>query len=239
MAIARSLRPPQLALNPTRAPRSWVDALGSTIMGIAVIGSAAYGLYWVFKTYVEPRLIVSGPGPLERSIIELVAVVRQMGEDRRAAEIRADEQNARVIQLLNDLRQDVTSLKGVLVARSQFPAPPVTASIPSWQRSHATSIETTPINTNKTSTSAPSATSSVAPATEEMVNGTINGKLAENDAKQVIFASNESTVSSSNGDHKENVTENSQQLQQNKPNLNDSIKAKSQRPKSKKADLEV
>ncbi|XP_022668106.1 peroxisomal membrane protein PEX14-like isoform X1 [Varroa destructor] len=235
MAIARSLRAQQIPLESAAVPRSWLDTVGSTVMGVAVIGSAAYGLYWAFKTYIEPHLADSHPSSLERSVSELADAVRKLGEERRNAEFHADKKNARLYQLMIDLRQDVTSLKGVLVARSQFPVPPVTASIPSWQRTH-TSSNGTGIRIVKSQVANGPSTTAMEPAMQKPVNGTINGETTEEDTnnKTNTMLQEPSMGCTNVGEHQEIVDQNDHHQQQEQLNLDEPVKFK-----DRKVDLEA
>ncbi|KAK7871654.1 hypothetical protein R5R35_009024 [Gryllus longicercus] len=131
---------------------------------IVLIGGVSYGIYLFYKKYIVPWL-VGGKGQkpsLEQSISQLdLAIAASIQELRDSVnkvhadlktlherQTRSPSDGPATIRQIEELKNEIASVKGLLLNRSQF-APPVTKSpltppsIPAWQLSAAESAKET------------------------------------------------------------------------------------------------
>lgn len=132
---------------------------------VFILTGASYGVFYLYKKYLGPLLTGRREKTVEESMIELqqsvVSVLKEVQTTLASLEQTLSAQSLR-IQALNtkednqvvtprqieELRTEVTSLKGLLINRRTFPSTPsMSPAIPSWQRSKSTekAVET-PIN---------------------------------------------------------------------------------------------
>ncbi|XP_071547180.1 peroxisomal membrane protein PEX14-like isoform X2 [Panulirus ornatus] len=114
---------------------------------------ASYGLYHIYQRYLGPWLMGRRQKTVEESITELqqsvVTVLKEVQTTLASLEQTLSAQNIRIQALKNkdvsqdnvspkqleQLKAEITSLKGLLINRRTFPSTPSMApSIPSWQR---------------------------------------------------------------------------------------------------------
>lgn len=120
----------------------------------ALIGATTYCIYWFYKKFIEPYLFVrKSRKTVEESVTELDKTIKNSLKEMKDSISKVEIDVAKltekhtidpsVPQLVQDLKQDLASLKGLLLSRKQFPSVP--ASIPTWQLATAT------VNQEKTS----------------------------------------------------------------------------------------
>ncbi len=163
---------------PSRATR-WRD-----YMAIAVIvGGVSYGIYKLVTNFLRPYLKGRQEERerlerLEASIQELnknvAHTVQEVEKATKSIQVLLELQQSKLDNLttniatsksvassskstdVTDLKAEITSLKGLLLNRHQFPATPQPAPIPAWQRQGSSSVSTTPVkpsNSNQSSAS--------------------------------------------------------------------------------------
>ncbi|KZC10430.1 PREDICTED: peroxisomal membrane protein PEX14 [Dufourea novaeangliae] len=108
----------------------------------ALIGATIYCVYWFYKKFIEPFLfgrkkkdtIKDSVSELDKTIQNSMKEVKQ-SISKVEDDVQKLTQNQfldpMVPQLVQELKQDLSSLKTLLLSRKQFPSAP--ASIPSWQ----------------------------------------------------------------------------------------------------------
>ncbi|XP_047362439.1 peroxisomal membrane protein PEX14 isoform X2 [Vespa velutina] len=108
----------------------------------AVIGATLYCVYWFYKEFIKPFLygrkkkdsITDSVTELDKAI---QSSIKEMKDSISKVEIDVKRlsQNQSIDiaipQLVQELKQELSSLKALLLSRKQFPSAP--ASIPSWQ----------------------------------------------------------------------------------------------------------
>lgn len=108
----------------------------------ALIGATIYCVYWFYKKFIEPFLfgrkkednMADSVSELDKTIQNTMKEVKQSMlkvEDNVQKLAENHSVNPMVPQLVQELKQDLASLKSLLLSRKQFPSAP--ASIPSWQ----------------------------------------------------------------------------------------------------------
>ncbi|XP_053983010.1 peroxisomal membrane protein PEX14 [Hylaeus anthracinus] len=108
----------------------------------ALIGATIYCVYWFYKKFIEPFLfgrkkkntITDSVSELDKTIQNSMKEVKQSiskVEDDVQKLTQNQSLDPMVPQLVQELKQDLASLKSLLLSRKQFPSAP--ASIPSWQ----------------------------------------------------------------------------------------------------------
>ncbi|XP_011500782.1 PREDICTED: peroxisomal membrane protein PEX14 [Ceratosolen solmsi marchali] len=106
--------------------------------GVAIITASCYCVYWFYKKVIHPLLFGSKKkDPPKDPVIELDKNIQHVKESIN--QVKSDVQqltqnqimDPSVPQLVHELKQDLASLKSLLLSRKQFPNAP--ASIPSWQ----------------------------------------------------------------------------------------------------------
>lgn len=121
-----------------QSKRSWFR---EHVMPLLVYGGLLYGCYWFYKSCVRQLLFVEQPK--RKSTAECIDELRKSLDvlNANVASLRGEmqtsvQQNALRSQLDN-IKSDISSVKGILLNRNQFPSikcrsdPP---SIPVWQR---------------------------------------------------------------------------------------------------------
>ncbi|XP_076633138.1 peroxisomal biogenesis factor 14 [Colletes latitarsis] len=108
----------------------------------ALIGATIYCVHWFYKKFIEPFLfgrkkkntIKDSVSELDKTIQNSMKEVKQSiskVEDDVQKLTQNQSIDPMVPQLVQELKQDLASLKSLLLSRKQFPSAP--ASIPSWQ----------------------------------------------------------------------------------------------------------
>ncbi|XP_066941908.1 peroxisomal membrane protein PEX14 isoform X1 [Macrobrachium rosenbergii] len=118
---------------------------------VLIITGASYGAYHIYKNYIGPLLTGRKQKSVEESMIELqqsvVCVLKEVQTTLSSLEKTLSIQSARIQALsdkeeknhpslhqLEELKTEITSLKGLLINRRTFPSTPsMSPSIPSWQ----------------------------------------------------------------------------------------------------------
>ncbi|XP_012268537.1 peroxisomal membrane protein PEX14 [Athalia rosae] len=125
------------------------------ILNTAVLfGAATYCIYWFYKKFIEPYLFGRKKRKtLEESVTELDRTIKGSLSEVKETISKVEQDVSKladkhgidpsVPQLVQDLKHDLASLKGLLLSRKQFPSVP--ASIPTWQ------LATSTVNQEKTS----------------------------------------------------------------------------------------
>jgi len=138
--------PPTFTLPP---PSRW-SQFRDIINTIAVIGGITYGLYLLYKKYVEPVLfgIKEKQKSVEDLISEMNEGIKKVHADleRIGDQLRQQpEQNNSASKHIQELKSEISTVKGLLLSRHQFPAaspsnPVVPPSIPAWQLSSSPQV---------------------------------------------------------------------------------------------------
>ncbi|XP_023936854.1 peroxisomal membrane protein PEX14 isoform X2 [Bicyclus anynana] len=127
--------------------RSWFR---ERILPLIVYGGFIYGCYWFYKNCIRHLLFVEPPK--RKTSIECMDEIRKCLDVMNASitslrgEVQACVKQSALRTQLDALKDDIASVKGIMLNRNQFPAlktrtePP---SIPAWQRQseEATSTE--------------------------------------------------------------------------------------------------
>ncbi|XP_039753480.1 peroxisomal membrane protein PEX14 isoform X2 [Pararge aegeria] len=127
--------------------RSWFR---ERIVPLIVYGGFIYGCYWFYKNCIRHVLFVEPPK--RKTSVECMDEVRKSLDVMNASisslrgELQASVKQTAMRTQLDSLKDDIASVKGIMLNRNQFPAlktrtePP---SIPAWQRQseEATSTE--------------------------------------------------------------------------------------------------
>ncbi|KAG7189261.1 hypothetical protein KM043_008820 [Ampulex compressa] len=108
----------------------------------ALIGATIYCVYWFYKKFIEPFLfgrkknnsITDSVSELDKTIQNSMkevkdSILKVEGDVQKLTQNQAIDPT--IPQLVQELKQDLSSLKALLLSRKQFPSAP--ASIPSWQ----------------------------------------------------------------------------------------------------------
>lgn len=117
---------------------------------LAFISLAAYGSYYVYKRFVEPKLFGTKHEPIDHvqnEIEELVTSVKNLERSLQTLEsdfqsslerflISSSRPNPVECAAINDLKTEICSIKSLLLNKNQFPLTlSSSSSIPSWQLS--------------------------------------------------------------------------------------------------------
>ncbi|KAK7071861.1 peroxisomal membrane protein pex14, partial [Halocaridina rubra] len=122
---------------------------------VLIITGASYGVYHMYKNYIGPLLTGRKQKSVDESMIELqqsvVAVLKEVqstlatleqslsAQNVRIQSLSAREEKGHTSQQIEELKTEITSLKGLLINRRTFPSTPsMSPSIPSWQLSKTT-----------------------------------------------------------------------------------------------------
>ncbi|XP_012142969.1 peroxisomal biogenesis factor 14 [Megachile rotundata] len=113
----------------------------------ALIGTTIYCVYWFYKKFIKPLLfgrkkkdsIQDSVNELDKTIQNSMKEVKQ-SISKVEDDVQKLTQNQSIDpvipQLVQELKQDLASLKSLLLSRKQFPSAPASVpsiSIPSWQ----------------------------------------------------------------------------------------------------------
>lgn len=136
-----------------------------------IVGGVVYGLYWLYKRFIEPMFLKSAKvqeeklEKMEKGLEDVQDDLTQnMQEIRSSLNEMQDQlgtQSSKLGQVaanltsfrqaesgygtvsnsaIGELKAEITSIKGLLLSRNQFPAQPITKPIiPSWQLKPSTS----------------------------------------------------------------------------------------------------
>ncbi|KAJ8675435.1 hypothetical protein QAD02_011221 [Eretmocerus hayati] len=104
--------------------------------GVVLVAASCYCVYWFYKKVIYPLLFGRKKDPPKDPVVELDKNLQSVKDsiDQVKTDVQQLTQNqidASVPQLVQELKQDLASLKSLLLSRKQFPSAP--ASIPSWQ----------------------------------------------------------------------------------------------------------
>ncbi|XP_011639424.1 peroxisomal membrane protein PEX14 [Pogonomyrmex barbatus] len=119
----------------------------------ALIGMTVYCTYWFYKKFIEPFLFGRRKKrSVEDRVTELDKTVQTSMKDVKDSISKIENEvqkltqhqalDPTIPQLVQELKQDLSSLKALLLSRKQFPTAP--ASIPPWQ------LSATNVNQEKT-----------------------------------------------------------------------------------------
>lgn len=120
------------------------------IPSIAVASSFLYGLYLLWKKYLEPRIFGHQKHPLvliQENLMKLQETVELLNSTMKQLEVNIVDQLKKEIESnarpspqeraeTESLKKELASIKSLLLGRKQFPEAPIPshqASIPSWQ----------------------------------------------------------------------------------------------------------
>lgn len=139
--------PPQSYMLPP--PSRW-SQFRDVVNTIAVIGGITYGLYLLYKKYVEPFLfgIKEKQKTIEDLISELNEGIKKVHTNlERISDQQQEqpEQSNSTYKQIQELKAEIATVKGLLLSRHQFPAaapsnPLVPPSIPAWQLSSSPQV---------------------------------------------------------------------------------------------------
>lgn len=132
-------KPPYILQPPTFWSRTR-DILNT----VAIIGGITYGLYLLYKKYIEPFLF-----GIERKQKSIEDSISEMSEDLKKVNANIEKisehqkqlaEQSTAVKQIQDLKAEIATVKGLLLNRHQFPAattsnPLVPPSIPAWQLS--------------------------------------------------------------------------------------------------------
>ncbi|XP_043597303.1 peroxisomal membrane protein PEX14 [Bombus pyrosoma] len=113
----------------------------------ALIGATIYCIYWFYKKFIEPFLFGrKKKDSIKDSVTELDKTIQNSMKEVKESisKVEGDVQkltqnqsmDPMVPQLVQELKQDLASLKSLLLSRKQFPSAPASVpsiSIPTWQ----------------------------------------------------------------------------------------------------------
>ncbi|CAK9819634.1 Peroxisomal membrane protein PEX14 [Anthophora quadrimaculata] len=113
----------------------------------ALIGTTIYCVYWFYKKFIEPLLFgQKKKDSIKDSVTKLDETIQNSMQEvkQSISKVEGDVQkltqnqsiDPMIPQLVQELKQDLASLKSLLLSRKQFPSAPASIpsiSIPSWQ----------------------------------------------------------------------------------------------------------
>lgn len=136
--------PSQHLVAHTLPPTRWTR-FRETANTIAIIGGITYGLYLLYKKYIEPFLFGMNEKQksIQDSISELNESLKEVHSDLEKISEQQTKQpdlNSATSKQIQELKAEIATVKGLLLSRHQFPAatpgsPLVPPSIPAWQMS--------------------------------------------------------------------------------------------------------
>ncbi|XP_015111991.1 peroxisomal membrane protein PEX14 isoform X1 [Diachasma alloeum] len=107
----------------------------------ALIGATFYCVYWFYKKFIEPLLFGRKKDSIKDTVEDLDKTVKDSLKEMNESISKVESSVKRMTQhqapdptiphLVQELKQDLASLKGLLLSRKQFPSAP--PSIPPWQ----------------------------------------------------------------------------------------------------------
>ncbi|XP_042217751.1 peroxisomal membrane protein PEX14-like [Homarus americanus] len=157
--------PPASAYMLPSHPSVWIK-IRDICNFVLILTGASYGIYHIYQKYLGPWLTGRRQKTVDESMTELqqsvVTVLKEIQTTLasldhtisaqnvhiQALSTRGDNQGYVTPKQLDQLKGEITSLKGLLINRRTFPSTPSMApSIPSWQRSKAVEkpLETTTV----------------------------------------------------------------------------------------------
>ncbi|XP_072035837.1 peroxisomal membrane protein PEX14-like [Amphiura filiformis] len=176
-----------------------------------IISGVSYGFYKLYEKFLQPLLKhrqeeKERQEKLEQSIQELSTSVREAVNEMQKSLVSIntllEQQQGKVDQLtvatstnrsvmasgrssdVADLKADISSLKGLLLNRHQFPATPQPTPIPAWQRADHTQ-ETTPTKAPPTNQQTSPGPDSPITSTQGEIDNTQNGNALSNSSESV------------------------------------------------------
>ena len=113
----------------------------------ALIGATVYCVYWFYKKFIKPLLFGrKKKDSIQDSVNELDKTIQNSMKDVKQSISKVEDDVQKLTQshsidpiipqLVQELKQDLASLKSLLLSRKQFPSAPASVpsiSIPSWQ----------------------------------------------------------------------------------------------------------
>nr|XP_023029145.1 peroxisomal membrane protein PEX14 isoform X1 [Leptinotarsa decemlineata] len=146
--------PPPLPLTPSPASNhfyrnqtqlSIFSRIRDVIQNVALFSIAAYLIHKFYMRYIAPFLFGKKKKSIEESIEELdknvKSTVGQLKDELESVKVEIGKRNTEEVtsRQFNDLKSEISSVKGLLLSRKQFPSvaniPVVPPSIPAWQMS--------------------------------------------------------------------------------------------------------
>ncbi|XP_068226975.1 peroxisomal membrane protein PEX14 isoform X2 [Palaemon carinicauda] len=142
--------PPVLSYPMPPPPSMWIK-IRDICNFVLILTGASYGAYHLYKNYIGPLLTGRKQKSVEESMIELqqsvVSVLKEVQTTLSSLEKTLSIQSSRIQALgdkdekshisrnqLEELKTEISSLKGLLINRHTFPSTPsMSPSIPSWQ----------------------------------------------------------------------------------------------------------
>ncbi|CAG7833476.1 unnamed protein product [Allacma fusca] len=119
-------------------PSIWIKAKDVANL-VALFSIGSYSLYSLWKRYIAPRLfgtrsrneqnyqsLLAAISALNQNVMELKELIRELQTNGNNS-----HQKARQSYELQEIKNELTSIKSLLLSRSQFPSSP--AGIPAWQ----------------------------------------------------------------------------------------------------------
>ena len=136
--------------NPVYQPPGLWMVTESLAPAVALVAGIAYGVYLIYKNYIEPLLFGQKKHPLlliMEGINRLSETVDKLNEGLVSIELNIRKQIEKDLALnsrptpaekaaLNDLKKEILSVKTLLLNRKNFPEAPIpsqSVSIPEWQ----------------------------------------------------------------------------------------------------------
>ncbi|XP_018575911.1 peroxisomal membrane protein PEX14 isoform X2 [Anoplophora glabripennis] len=129
------------------AQLSFFDRIREIVHNIAIFSIVAYVIHKFYQQYVAPFLFGKKKKTVEESVQEMnknmKSSIAELKDDLKSVKVEVDKlsqssENNTTRQLV-ELKSEITSVKGLLLGRKQFPSvansPVVPPSIPAWQMS--------------------------------------------------------------------------------------------------------
>ena len=140
-------------------PSFWLLTRAITPPAI-LVGSALYGLYWLYVNYIHPLLYGRIPSSTEILKEEIRRISDQLGKlqlditrieysiksnfDHELAMASSTGAGAAEIAAIGELKSEIASIKAMILSQDRFPSTPSSSlSIPSWQLPSTTNTTTT------------------------------------------------------------------------------------------------
>ncbi|XP_012282832.1 peroxisomal membrane protein PEX14 [Orussus abietinus] len=132
--------PPYHGLQPVQP--TFFQKVKEFLNATALIGATLYGIYWLYKRFIEPFLFGRKKRKtVEDSVTDLDKTIQDSMKSMKDSISKVEDDVSKLTQsrssdltipqLVQEVKQDLASLKAMLLSRKQFPSTPPT--IPSWQ----------------------------------------------------------------------------------------------------------
>ncbi|KAL7293774.1 peroxisomal membrane protein PEX14 [Trichogramma pretiosum] len=113
----------------------WLYRIKDILNNLIIFAASCYSVHWFYKNVISPLLFGKKDPPkdplidLDKNIQSVQQSVNQVKND---VQLLTQSQSVESVpQLVRELKQDMVSLKALLLSRKQFPSAP--PSIPAWQ----------------------------------------------------------------------------------------------------------